>query len=312
MRYRRLGKDGPEIPVVGFGTWQIGGGMGREGEEDALRTVRTAVESGLTLVDTAEGYLASEERIGKALTGFDREGYFLSTKVSRDFSPAGVEKALHNSLRKLGTDYIDLYQIHRWDETVPVEQTLEAMLKYRDQGKIRYIGVSNFRVEHLKRALAVAPVVSNQINYNMFLRTAEQELIPFCERTGVGIMGHSTLGKGLLSGKYQKGHTFASDDERSTFELYRGESFDRYLDAVEALKEIAAKSGRGMIELAVAWVLRNKAVATALVGMRSPAQIETPLSAGESALEPEVIAEIESLLEGNALRKLAPFDSQIV
>lgn len=312
MRYRRLGKDGPEIPVVGFGTWQIGGGMGREDEEDALRTVRSAVESGLILVDTAEGYRSSEERIGKALTGFDREGYFLSTKVSRDFSPEGVENALHSSLRKLRTDYIDLYQIHRWDETVPVEKSLEAMLKFRDQGKIRYIGVSNFRVEHLKRALAVAPVVSNQINYNMFMRSAEKELIPFCAEAGVGIMGHSTLGKGLLSGKYRKGHRFASDDERSTFELYRGESFEQYLETAETLKAIAERLGRSMIELAIAWVLRTEQVSTALVGMRSPEQIKAPLSAGDLVLDPEVIAEVDAVLDKSGVQRLAPFDSQIV
>jgi aryl-alcohol dehydrogenase-like predicted oxidoreductase len=270
------------------------------------------VEKGFTFIDTAEGYNTSEKRIGRGLAGFDREDLFIATKVTHDFSAKGVETALHRSLRDLRTDYVDLYQIHWWDETIPVEETLEAMIKYRDQGKIRYLGVSNFRVEHLQRALEAAPIVSNQINYNMFLRTPEKELIPFCRDNGIGILAHSTLGKGLLSGKYGRDHSFSPDDERSDFDQYRGKSFDAYLDTVDRLKKIAERKGWSMVELAIAWVLRLEEVTSALVGIRTPSHVDDPLEAGDAVLTDGDSDEIDDILTKANLEDLAPFKSQIV
>jgi aryl-alcohol dehydrogenase-like predicted oxidoreductase len=312
MHERRLGKQGPEVPVIGFGGWPIGGGMGAVDEDTAVRTVREAIEQGITLIDTAEAYRSSEQRIGKALKGIDRERYFLATKVSFDMSAKGVEKALEKSLRALGVEYIDLYQIHFWDDTVPVEETLEAIYKFREAGKLKHIGVSNFKVEHMKRALEAAPVVSNQINYNMFLRSAEKALVPFCSKHGVGIMVHSTLAKGFLAGKYNRSHRFASDDERSEFAQYKGETFNRYLDAVDELKAVAVDNGWTLIELAIAWVLRNREVTTALIGIKNPEQIEAPRKAGDRALTAEDLARIEDILTRHNLEKLAPFEAQIV
>lgn len=312
MQYRKLGKDGPEIPVVGFGGWPIGEGMGHVNEETALETVRTALEKGLVLIDTAQYYKSSENRIGKVLRQVGRDKCFLATKVSFNFTRQGVVKAFENSLRELQTDYIDLYQVHMWDPDTPIEETLEAMGELKEQGKVRYIGVSNFRVEQLDRALQAAPIVSNQINYNMFLRTPEKGLFPFCKEHGVGIMAHSTLAKGYLSGKYDRTHRFPPDDERSEFEQYRGERFLRYLDAVADLKDIADEKGWSLIELAIAWVLRRREVSTALVGIKKPSHVEKPLQAGDRSLRTEDIAKIDALLEKHDLENLAPFASQIV
>ena len=313
MQHRKLGKNGPEVPVVGFGGWPIGEGMGHVDEATALATVQAALDRGLTLIDTAQYYKSSEERIGKILQqGGYREKSFLATKVSFDYTRNGVMKAFENSLRELKTDYIDLYQIHMWDETVPVEETLETMMELREQGKINYIGVSNFRVEHLRRALKTAPVVSNQINYNMFLRTPEQELFPFCKENGIGIMVHSTLAKGYLSGKYDRNYRFPADDERSTFRQYQGKDFDRYLDAIKDLQDIAREKDWTLIELAVAWSLRKPEVSTALVGIKKPSHIDAPLAAGDRTLALEDIAKIDAVLEKHGLENLAPFESQIV
>ncbi len=312
MQYRCLGKNGPEIPVVGFGGWPIGEGMGQVDEKTALDTVRTALEKGLTLIDTAQYYQTSEERIGKVLKDGNREKCFLATKVSFDFSRDGVRKALEDSLRKLQTEYVDLYQVHFWDSTIPIEETLEAMTELQSEGKIKYIGVSNFRVDQLRQALEAAPVVSNQINYNLFLRTPEKELFPFCQEHGIGIMVHSTLAKGYLSGKYSRDHRFPPDDERSEFEQYQGETFHRYLDVVDALKEIAAERGWSLIELAIAWTLRQEGVTTALVGIKKPSHVDAPLKAGDRILSSEDIAKIHTVLEKHNLENLAPFESQIV
>lgn len=313
MEYRKLGKNGPEIPVVGFGGWPIGEGMGHVDEKAAVETVREALDRGLVLIDTAQYYQSSEGRIGKVLqTSGYREKCFLATKVSFDFSKKGVQKAFENSLRELQTDYVDLYQIHMWDPSTPIEETLEAMMDLKEQGKIKYIGVSNFRADQLKRALEAAPVVSNQINYNMFLRNPEKELFPFCREHGVGIMVHSTLAKGYLSGKYDRNHRFPPDDERSGFAQYQGETFSRYLDAVEDLKSIAGEKGWSLIELAIAWALRKPEVTTALVGIKKPSHIDEPLLAGDRSLGTEDIEKIDGVLKRHNLENLAPFESQIV
>ena len=313
MQYRKLGKNGPEVPVVGFGGWPIGEGMGHVDEATALEAVQAALDRGLTLIDTAQYYKSSEERIGKILRQSKyREKCFLATKVSFDYSRKGVRQAFENSLQQLKTDYVDLYQVHFWDGSVPIEETLEVMAELQEKGKIKYIGVSNFRVEQLERAMKTAPITSNQINYNMFLRNPEKELFPFCKENGVGIMVHSTLAKGYLSGKYDRNHQFPSDDERSEFKQYQGSDFDRYMDAVEDLKDIAREKSCSLVELAIAWALRKTEVSTALVGIKKASHIDAPLAAGDRNLALEDIAKIDAVLEKHGLENLSPFEWQIV
>jgi aryl-alcohol dehydrogenase-like predicted oxidoreductase len=189
---------------------------------------------------------------------------------------------------------------------------METMQRLQEEGKARYIGVSNFRVDQMDTARKTAPFVSNQVNYNMFLRTIEQELVPHARKTGTGIMVHSTLAKGLLAGKYGRDHQFPPDDERSQFAQYQGNTMQQYLDAVDDLKGVAADKGIGMVELAVAWTLRLPEVSTALVGAKNPEQLEAPIRAGEVTLTEEEISRIERVLATHKLESLAPFRSQIV
>ncbi|MFW6137973.1 MAG: aldo/keto reductase [Spirochaetota bacterium] len=312
MKYKKLGKNGPDVPVIGLGAWPIGGGMGSIDERTAVKTVQAAIDRGITLIDTAQGYLESEQIIGKALRNGYRERCFLATKVSQDFSARGIEYALNRSLKLLGVEYVDLYQVHRWDPEYPIEETMETISRFQKQGKIRYVGVSNFQVDQLQQASHLAPVVSNQVNYNLFLRSIEKHMVPWCRRHGIGLMVHSTLGKGILAGKYSRNHRFSEDDERSQFAQYHGENLKRYLDAVDDLKQLASGRNAGIVEFAVAWVLRLPEVSCALVGAKNPGHLEAPAKAAEITLTQEELDQVERILASHNLEELAPFKSQIV
>src|SRR5262245_50073316 len=187
MEERQLGKAGPHIPVLGFGAWPIGGGMGLVDEQTAISTVHAAIDHEITLLDTAQYYRTSEATIGKALKSGYRERCFLATKVSFDFSPKGIRTAMENSLRALDTDRVDLYQIHSWNPAYPIADSMETMVRLQAEGKTRYIGVSNFTADQMQQALKTASFQANQIVYNLFERDIEAEDIPFCEQAGIGI-----------------------------------------------------------------------------------------------------------------------------
>jgi aryl-alcohol dehydrogenase-like predicted oxidoreductase len=266
----------------------------------------------MTLIDTAEGYGDSEELIGKALTSSDRDRCFIASKVSFDMSPEAIRQAIDNSLRRMRIDYVDLYQVHRFAPEYSLDDTMETMREVQDRGKARFVGVSNFTVRQLDQARDLTPVQSNQVNYNMFLRTVEHKMAPYCRDNGVGILVHSTLAKGLLTGKYAPDHQFPSDDERSGFSQYQGKTLAKYLQAVEELKAVAADRGIGMVELAIAWTLRLPEVSCALVGAKNPEQLEAPVRAGDIELSDEEVERIEEILKRHKLPKLAPFKDQIV
>jgi len=296
MEHRQLGKDGPRVPVLGLGTWPLGGGMGRVDERTAIATIHTALDNGITLIDTAQAYHTSEATIGEALKGGYRERCFLATKVSGDYSREGVRAAMENSLRALGVDYVDLYQIHWWDPQYPIEESMETMARLQQEGKTRYIGVSNFNSKQMQQALQIARFHSNQPGYNMFDRQIEAEDIPFCEREGIGIVAHSPLAKGLLTGKYTPGHRFAADDERSGFPRFQGETFARYLAVSDQLKEVAHAKGLSLIQLAISWLLRLPAITCVLVGAKNPAQVEDHLGAVGVTFSDDELARIEEIL----------------
>jgi aryl-alcohol dehydrogenase-like predicted oxidoreductase len=279
MEYRALGKDGARVPVLGFGAWPIGGGFGKVDEADAIRTVRAAIDAGITLLDTAEGYGTSESVIGEALRDGYREKCFLATKASSDFTPAGIRKALENSLRALRTDRVDLYQIHSWDPRVPVESSMEEMRLLQQQGKVRHVGVSNFLPQHMTRAMKVCPIASNQVRYSLLFREIESGTVDFCREHGIGIIVHSPLAKGLLTGRYARSTTFPPDDERSGFPDFQGDLFARHLGKAIRLGEIAGEKGISLVQLAVAWTLRLPVVSCALVGAKSGRQLMEHLGA---------------------------------
>ncbi|MBN2551677.1 MAG: aldo/keto reductase [Spirochaetales bacterium] len=315
MEYRQLGGTEEKISAIGLGTWQLAGMMGAVDRSESTALIRGAIDGGVTFIDTAELYGDSEQQVGKALSGGYRDRVFLATKVSKDFTAAGVKKALANSLKALGTDRIDLYQVHRYDPLVPVEETLRAMASLQEQGLIRYCGVSNFTVEQLQRARRVAPIVSNQINYNALNRSAEKRMIDYCRRERIAVISHSSLAKGILSGKYAPDHEFAADDERSTFPGYSGDLFRRVLAVTGRLEQAAEAEGISPAQAAIIWLLAREEVASVLVGPKTESQLDESIEAlaalqpaGRSALRHKM----NTILDSSDLPPLCPFPDQLV
>lgn len=294
MDTRTLGTGGPEVAVICFGAWPIGGAMGEVSEEDAIATVRAAVDVGMTFIDTAEGYRTSEALIGKALDGRRHEA-FLATKLSGDHTPEHLSLAIENSLRALRTDYVDLYQLHGPRADPPIGETMERLLRLREAGKIRYIGISNFSAEQTREAVKHGPIHSSQPVYNMLVRGAEEAVLPCCLENGVGVIPHSVLAKGLLTGRYRPGHRFPPDDERNEREAYTGETFRRTLDVAERLGAWATDHGRDLVQLAVAWTLAHPSVTSSIVGAKTPQQVRHIALAADWKLSDEDLAEIDEI-----------------
>ena len=301
MEYRQLTRDGTKVSVIGLGTWPFGGGMGAIDDQRVISITRAAIDCGINLIDTAQVYGVSEARLGKALKDGYRDRCFLATKVWReqdnDYSPAAINAAMDDSLRKLNVDYVDLYQIHHPDPSFPIDQTMEALDRLREQGKTRYIGVSNFWVEHMEEALETTRIHTNQPRYNMLDRRVEAEVLPFCERNGIGIMAHSPLAKGLLTGRYRAGHKFPEDDERARLSRFRGEPFAHYVKVADELKQIAADKNLSLIQLAVGWLLRLPSVSCVLVGAKHPDQVQEHLGAAGVTFTDDELDRIDSILE---------------
>ncbi|NQU96925.1 MAG: aldo/keto reductase [Chloroflexi bacterium] len=299
MQLRQLGKNGPLVSAVCLGTWPIGGGMGAIEAGQAIATIHAALDAGVTFVDTAEGYRDSEDIVGRALQG-RRDEVFLATKLSGDHSKQHMTEAIENSLRQLQTDRVDLYQIHSPKPRWPVEETMGELLRLRDSGKIRYIGVSNFSAEQTKEAQACGPVTSSQPNYSLLFREAEESILPHCMDHGIGVMAYAPLGRGLLTGKYGAGHRFAEDDTRHDHYAFSAENRSRALAITGAMRNWVADRGRDLAQFAIAWVLANPAVTCAIVGAKTPEQARHNAAAGDWRLSQADLAEIEELL-ANAL-----------
>ena len=297
MNHRQLGKDGADIPVIGLGAWPIGGGMGNMGDRDSIDTVRTAIDSGITLLDTAQAYRTSEATLGRALKDGYRERCFLATKVSRQYSRGDIENAIENSLRNLDVDCVDLYQIHSWNPQYPIEESMETMARLQEQGKTRFIGVSNFNAAQMQQAYNIAPFHSNQPRYNMLDRNIEAEDLDFCRQTGIGILAHSPLGKGLLTGKYAPGHIFSEDDERAGSPRFQGDLFAGYLAVADELKSVAAEKNITMVQLAIAWLLRREEVTCVLVGAKNSDQVKEHVGAADVEFSDDELERIEKILQ---------------
>lgn len=295
---RHPGGQGPEVPVIGLGAWPIGGGMGVLDEQQSIRTVRAAIDNGITLLDTAQAYRTSETTLGRALADGYRDRCFLATKVSGDYTRAGVRAAIENSLQALDVDCVDLYQMHSWSgDGVPIEETMEEMLRLQSEGKTRWLGVSNFNAAQMAQALQVAPIVSSQPRYNMIDREIEAQDLPWCQTNGIGNLAHSPLAKGLLTGKYRPGHTFPRDDERSGFERFQGDALARYCALTDKLTTVAADKGITMVQLAIAWCLRQPAVSSVLVGAKTEAQVAEHVGAAAVTFHEDELVHIDSILQ---------------
>jgi aryl-alcohol dehydrogenase-like predicted oxidoreductase len=294
---RSLGRDGPDVSVVCLGTWPLGGGMGVLEEKQALKTVHAALDAGINLIDTAEGYYTSEFILGKALLG-RRDRVMLATKLSGEHSPQHIRVAIENSLRKLRTDYIDIYQIHHPNPDWPIAETMAELVKLKQEGKVRYLGVSNFSVEQTEEASAHGPITSSQPQYSMIFRSAEQALFPYCLDKGIGVMAYAPLARGLLSGEYRASHRFSENDDRARHPTLTQAVREAAVEISRRLMPWAQDHGYTMAQLAIAWTLGNAAVTTAICGAKTPQQAIENSEAGRWQLSANDMAEVAQQIEG--------------
>ncbi len=319
MKYKKFGSTGIDISTIVMGCWAIGGGYtwGEQDEKDSIDTIRAAIDAGINMFDTAEFYADgySEEVLGKGLAA-QRGEVFVASKVWPDkLSADKLVQACERSLKRLDTDYIDLYQIHwpNWD--VLLEETLGAMETLKQEGKIRFIGVSNFGVRDLTEALGCADVVSDQLLYSLLFRAIEYEILAKCQEAQVGVLAYSPLAQGLLTGKF-KGPDDV-DDERARVRLFSkkrpGTVHDsegcekEAFEAVDKIRDICADIGEPMANVALAWVLQQPGVTAVVAGARRPDQIVDNIRAVDLKLTDEVInrlndatAEVKKKLGPNA------------
>jgi len=292
-----------KLSCLGLGGEQLGGhGWGKVSESQLVKAVHKAIDSGVTLFDTAPiyGLGHSEELLGKAL-GAHRRNVILATKVGFtwkkndafkgfiDNSPANINQEIDTSLKRLRTDYIDFYQIHWPDPNTPIEDTLFAMKKLKQSGKIRCIGCCNFPLDLLKEAIKYAEINTLQIPYNLVDRKFEGDLLPFCGENNIAVLAYSPIARGLLSGKYDKNVVFNSDDRRSRSEdeYFQGEALMKNLEILKRLKFVAKKLGKTPPQIAVRWVLENAYITTAIFGAKSSAQVEENTAASDFTLSQE-------------------------
>ncbi len=315
MEYRHLGQSGLKVSELTYGNWIT---HGSQVEEDAARScVAAALDEGIISFDTADVYAGTraEEVMGRALAGTRRESIGIFTKVywptgagpnDRGLSRKHVIEAMNGSLRRLGTDYVDLYQAHRYDHKTPLEETLRAFEDLVRQGKALYIGVSEWRAEEIAAALRIAGqmgfdrIVSNQPQYNMLWRVIESEVIPLCEKEGIGQIVFSPVAQGVLTGKYRPGEQPPADS-RATDQA-GGANFisrwmrDSLLARVQQLKPIADEAGLSMAQLAVAWTLQNPDVSSAIIGATRPEQVRENVKASGVKLDAGLLERIDEVL----------------
>ena len=317
MDIRNLGSSGLKITEIAYGNWLT---HGSQVEEDAaLACVRQALDEGITTFDTADVYAntAAETVLGKALKGERRAGLEIFTKVywptgpgkhnDHGLSRKHIMESINGSLSRLQTDYVDLYQAHRFDYETPLEETMEAFADVVHSGKAHYIGVSEWTAEEIRRGHELArelriPFVSNQPQYNMIWRVIEPEVVPTSEELGIGQIVWSPIAQGVLTGKYRPGQappagSRATDDKGGSNMIERWMD-DDVLSRVQQLRPIADEAGLSMAQLAIAWVLQNSNVSAAIIGASRPEQVTENVKAAGVKLEDAVLKQIDEVLEG--------------
>jgi len=321
MEIRNLGTSGLKISAIAYGNWLT---HGSQVEEDAaLACVRQALEEGITTFDTADVYAntKAESVLGKALKGERREGLEIFTKVYWPTGPGAhndhglsrkhIMESINGSLQRLGTDYVDLYQAHRYDNETPLEETMEAFADVVHSGKAHYIGVSEWRAEEIRRGHELArelriPLVSSQPQYNMLWRVIEAEVVPTCEELGIGQIVWSPIAQGALTGKYLPGQPPAQGSRATDAGGGAGniKHFlnDDLLTRVQELKPIAEQVDLSLAQLAVAWVLQNPNVSSAIIGASRPEQVTENVKASGVVLEDAILKEIDEVLGETVIR----------
>ena len=319
MTIETLSIEGIATPIsrIGLGTWAIGGWMwGGADDERSVTTIRTALERGINLIDTAPvyGFGHSEEVVGKALDGV-RDQAVIATKVALDWSdggprrnstPARIRQEIEDSLRRLRTDRIDLYQVHWPDPLVPIEETAAELEKLRQEGKILAIGVSNYSTDQMDAFRKAAPLASVQPPYNLFERAIEADVLPYARDNGLAVLGYGALCRGLLSGRMNSSTTFDGDDLRKSDPKFKAPRFAQYLAAVEALKNLAReRHGKSVLALAIRWVL-DQGPTIALWGARRPDQLDGIDEAFGWTLSPQDMQDIDRLLAEHITDPVGP------
>ncbi len=321
MQTRKLGNSDLDITPVGYGAWAIGGsgwqfGWGSQDDNDSIAAIHRALELGVNWIDTAAVYGLghSEEVVGAALKSWSGPRPYVFTKCGRSWDKEGnvgivlnadsIRREVEDSLRRLSVDVIDLYQIH-WPpdpDSAELEEGWSTLASLQRQGKVRWIGVSNFNAQQLRRAHALAPVTSLQPRYSLVHREAEEQVLPYCRRQNIGVIVYSPMASGLLTGAMtrERAAKLPKDDWRRTHPDFTEPNLSRNLALVERLQEIARRHDRFTGEVAIAWTLHNPAVTGAIVGARNARQAEGVMRAGELRLTDEEVNEIEAFVAETA------------
>lgn len=336
MEYRRISDTDLNLPVITFGAWAAGGWMwGRTERKDAVDAIRASYDLGVTAIDTAPvyGQGTSEEIVGEAIRGIERSKVQILTKFGMRWdldSPKGdfafksksndgqdldiyryagresIMKECENSLRRLRTDYIDLYQIHWPDTKTPIEESFEAVSRLIEQGKVRYAGVCNYNVAQMKEADKCVRLASNQVPYSMVKRDIEKEVVPHCIASGKSILAYSPLERGLLTGKMSPGYTFMEGDHRATLYFFKDENIRRTNVFLQKIKPIADEKKITLAQLVLRWTLHQPGITIALAGARNADQAIANAKAGDISLSKQETDTIHRHLNSLEIVKPAP------
>ena len=312
METRAFGNTDMQITPIGFGSWAIGGGnwqfaWGPQDDREAIAAIHRAVELGMNWIDTAAAYGLghSEEVVGKAIREMGHRPYVFtkcsmvwdeSRQLQRSLKADSVRRECEASLRRLGIDAIDLYQIHWPVPEEDIEEGWQAMARLKEEGKIRYLGVSNFSIDQMRRVHRIAPISSLQPPYSLLNRQIEQEILPFCQENHIGVIVYSPMASGMLTGAMTRERiaNFPQDDWRRNSPEFQEPRLSRNLALADLLGQIGRRHGRSAGEVAVAWTLRHPAVTAAIAGARSPQQVSGIIGAAEFRLSDEDFREIEA------------------
>ncbi|MFN6466246.1 MAG: aldo/keto reductase [Nostoc sp. DedVER02] len=317
MQTKQLGNSELHITPIGFGAWAIGGGgwafgWGAQDDQESIEAINRALDLGVNWIDTAAiyGLGHSEEVVAKALKGRSNRPYIFTKcsmiwdekgEIGRSLKADSVRREVEASLRRLDIETIDLYQIHWPNPESEIEEGWTTLSKLKDEGKVRYIGVSNFNLEQLKRIQEIAPVTSLQPPYSLVKPDVEKEILPFCQENNIGVIVYSPMQSGLLTGKMtsERVANLPDDDWRKQSNEFQEPRLSRNLKLVEVLQQIGKQHDRSAGEVAIAWTLNNPAVTAAIVGARNPKQVEGIIAAGEFRLNQQELEQIGAFLSEN-------------